>query len=196
VTRRPFALPVLAVAGASLALSSCMPAQFSGYYPVGKGTIESSRCIAGIRDTLRVSGPSGTEIMLHARKTHSSGAGELQVYVTIPDHVSMQLLSRDFILESPAWAEPMILPVVVITAPGPREYDPLAVLSGSTDDSRNIYSLWFRPVGEDLPVQAGIPAGSEFSLRLPAIAINGERFAVERILFKPYREWGLYYCIQ
>lgn len=170
--------------------------RFAGYQPSGPGRLEGGYCVAWIKDNLRIAGPSGTDVVVSAAENHADHTLELGVAVTMPDQVAVRLLADHLVLSSPDWPQSKALPIVVISAPGPRQYPPLAVLRGSDRPEMNSFTLWFRPVGKGNLNQTGIPAIPRFSLELPPMEIDGQGFQPGIVRFEPYRKWGMYYCVQ
>lgn len=165
-----------------------IPFKFSGFRPGGPGVLVESYCVAGVRDRLRIDAPHGAVIFLRAAKNGTGAPASLDIYLEVPDGVSLRLLAPEVGLDSPEWSEPRSLAISEITAPGPRHYPPLAALPGSSEESMGRFSLWLPP--------GGMPAVSHFNVTLPAMSINGERFQAGTVAFDAYSEWGTYTCVQ
>lgn len=192
VTRAVF----VAVLALSLSLAGCIPAKFSGYKPIGNGSLAGGYCVAGIKDRLRVHAPSGVEVLLYAEENEKSNTILLGVDLIIPEGVSVQLLSSVLVLQSPEWAQSRTLAIHRITAAGPRVYEPSAVLPGSSQESMGAFTLWFLPGEKGTLWETGVHKVLTFTLSLPALSINGRQFQVNTVAFEAYREWGMYTCVQ
>lgn len=191
--------PVAAVASIiamALMATGCMPSKFSGYEPSGPGIREDGYCVAGVRDNLRVEAPHGVQVHWRASRDQAADAILLDVNVSVPDGVIVQLRSPDLVLSSEEWARPQLLPIAEISAPGPRNLAPDAQLAGSADASRGNYHFWYFPVGRGMTSKTGIPAVSAFSVQLPPLLINGDAWESAPVAFREFTRWGVYTCAQ
>lgn len=184
------------VAIACLIASSCIPLRFSGYEPSGPGTLEPGYCIAWIRDNLRIDGPHSVSIRLRAYPYQTEGTLLLSIDVTVPADVSASFVSPYVTLDSPQWEGSKTLTIEAITTGGPRSVGPTDVLRSAAVGSSETFGVWFRPVGKGALDWTGLPLVDTFTLKLPAMQINGDAFQVEPVTFRAYRKWGMYYCVQ
>ncbi|KAA0208528.1 MAG: hypothetical protein EDM71_04225 [Proteobacteria bacterium] len=187
---------LLLIASTAWMATGCIPSRFSGYEPSGQGTREAGYCVAGIKDNFRVGATHGVQVHWWASRDEQAGSILLDVNIDVPDAVTVQLGSPGLVLSSEHWSKPQPLPVAAITAPGPRELDPEAVLIGSSESSRGSYQLWYFPITRGVMSQTGIPAVPTFSAQLPPLLINGETWESAPVTFREYRRWGVYTCVQ
>lgn len=181
-------------------LLSCVPAKFSGYIPSGPGSVEGRYCSGpGIKDALRVRAPSGVQINIRAGQNQRNDTITLDVYLTVPDAVTAQLLESEFVLESSEWTQPRILPIDRIMGsglkPGPNRYAPTDRLAG-TGGSPGLFGLWFFNGDKGTLFETGLPKVSSFRLQFPPLSINGQTYRVDPINFEAYERLSVYTCVQ
>jgi len=195
MTKRRAAALCAAIAGAFI-LAGCIPAKFSGYEASGPGKRERDYCVAGLNELRLVESRDGVGIHWRAGRDEDTDTITMHVYMTIPAGVTVQLTSPALVLDSEHWAQPRLLSVQVISAPGPRQFTADAELAGSDEDSMGMYSFWFS-LAEDRPAaETGIPAVEHFTARMPALLVNGVAWDSEAVTFRKYSRWGVYTCIQ
>ncbi len=185
-----------AVLMSCLAAIGCLPMRISGYRPAGPGILESTQCLGGIEDRLRIAAPHGIAIYLRATLDEPEQVVSLDVYLTVPAGTTARWSSDRLLVRQ---AEPPLtreIMITKITAPGPRELAPLAELAGSADESSASYSLWLTPAGAGTHARSGLAATPQFTVELPALTVEGERFEPGPITFQSYREWGVVTCVQ
>lgn len=187
------AVTLLALAAS---LAGCIPAKFSGYRPTGPGSREGGYCVAGIRDRLRVPAIHGVEILLHAEEDGHDHTILLEVTLVVPDAAIVQLGSTEVLVRSPDWAQAPPLVIQRITGGASREHGPLAVLTGSSQDSMGTFTLWFLPGDTGTLWRTGMPAARSFAVSLPAMTVDGVPFQADVVTFEAYSEWGVYTCAQ
>lgn len=183
-----------------LVLASCIPAKFSGYVPSGPGTLERRYCAGpGIRDVLRIEPASGVRIEVKAGQNRSNNTIELEVSLTIPETVTLQLLEPQFLLESQEWAEPRSLLIDRIMGsgprPGPNLYGPTDKLAGPLG-SPGLFGVWFLKGDKGTLFQTGVPKVNSFTLRFPSLNINGQIYRIDPIKFEAYEKLSIYTCVQ
>lgn len=187
---------LLLIASTAWMAAGCIPSRFSGYEPSGQGTREAGYCVAGIQDGFRVEATHGVQVRWRASRDEQADSILLDVHVLVPGGATAQLRSPELTLASEYWSRPQVLPIAAISAPGPLESPPEAVLAGSSESSRGTYHLWYFPIAKGLQSQTGIPAVPTFSAQLPPLLINGETWESAPVTFREYRRWGVYTCVQ
>ena len=183
-----------------LAISGCIPAEFSGYLPNGPGTLVRRYCAGpGVKDVLRVQAYSGVRIETHAGWNRHNDTIELEVSMTVPTKVTVQLLEPQLLLQSREWTEPHVLLVDRImgsgSRPGSNRYSPLEKLSGASD-SPGVFGLWFLKGDKGTLFQTNIPKVNSFTLQFPPLRINNKIFRMDPIHFEVYKKWSVYTCVQ
>jgi hypothetical protein len=175
----------------ALTLSGCIPGRFEGYRPSGAGDRESSACVAGIRDVLRMPASSGVDILLRAVEDRDRTI-LLDASIVVPEGIVVRLRSSAIVFRSDEWPA-RVIPIVRITG-NAREYRPLAGLSGSDAGSAGTYALWF---GSGTALwRTDAPAARSFTVEFPALEIAGQPFQPEPVAFERYSEWGTFTCAQ
>jgi hypothetical protein len=177
-------------------LAGCFPQHFAGYRPIGNGELEGGYCIAGIKDALRTSAPGGLQIITRALLAPRERELEISVDVVIPSGVRMRFLADHIVITSNNATESAHLRITRITRSGPTELQPLDALDGLPDKTPTLYSVWVQPVSESALKPTPLSPSPGFSISLPAMLINAQPYQPDAIAFEPYREWGIYYCIQ
>ena len=183
---------------AAVLLQGCIPAQFSGYMPVGPGRLESDHCTT-IEDILTFTVPGGVEMTAWVPK--NTTPADLRLWMTVPAGAVVRLRSTLLVLESPDWSEPQTLRTVGIRLPGKSEdLPPSAELRGERQISYTAWGsvssvaegsrFWMRLDRAAAPSAGTVRAGS-FTLRFPELEINGEIHPVKPLLFKAYRKVGV-----
>lgn len=183
-----------------LVIPGCVPAKLSGYAPHGSGTLERRYCAGpNVADALRVDAGSGVRVDIRAGQNHRNGTITLDIRLTVPEKVVVQLLSSDLVLESMEWSKPRVLPIDRIlgsgTKPGPNSYAPTDKLSGSAI-SPGLFSLWFLKGEKGTTFQTGIPKVNFFTMALPSLSINEQVFHFDRLSFEAYEKLSFYTCVQ
>ena len=181
---------------ALMLLTACVPARFSGYRPVGTGALESSQCVAGLRDILRTQAREGVQLLWNAAIDPGDKHLLLNIVLEIPEGVGVRFLTPTVVLTSPAWPAPRFLTIRRITAAGPLEVGPMALLMGSSNRASSTFSLWYQVSGKGTLGETGLPAVERVTVKLPPLKINGERFQAGSVDFEASREWGFYTCAQ
>lgn len=176
----------------SFVLQACaMPVRVSGYVPSGVGTLKSASCILGKKDTLRIGGMDGVQIVVNAGKYEVKGTITLNIDLILRDGAMVQLLSPTIVLQIPE-SQNYRLTVEKITAPGPRTYSSTAELR-AISPLANTFSLWFTsgPAGA-----TSVPIVDSFILRFPDMRINDKVYQLESIKFDSYSSVGIASCVQ
>jgi len=108
----------------------------------------------------------------------------------------MRFLADHIVITSNSATESAHLRITRITRSGPTELQPLDALAGLPDKTPTLYSVWVQPVSESALKPTPLSPSPGFSISLPAMLINAQPYQPDAIAFEPYREWGIYYCIQ
>lgn len=182
---------------ACLLLHGCIPAQFSGYMPVGPGRLERDHCTT-IEDILTFSVDGGVELTAWVPK--SSMPADLRVWLTVPAGSVVRLRSPVFALESAAWREPQLLRTVAIASRKSGDAPPSAEMRGerqvnytawgSIDSVAEGSQFWIK-FARAASSHAGTAKAGSFTLRFPELDINGEIRQVKPLLFEAYTKVGL-----
>lgn len=183
-----------------LALSGCIPTKFRGYFASGAGTLESRYCGGlGIKDVLRVQAISGVLIEIRANQNQSNHTLTLDISLTVPETVTVQLLSPELVLQSREWEQPLILPIDRIMGsgpkPGPNRYRPTDRLIGSYG-SPGLFGFWFLKGDKGTLFQTDLPKVDSFTLQFPPLKINEQMYYMDTIKFDTYAKWSIYTCVQ
>ncbi len=192
-------LPVLGVAVATrlgivmpfvltVALQGCVPVRFSGYQPSGPGTVEGRSCVASIKDVHRDQTDTGVQILTRAGQNTLDNTIQLHIELIVPEGVTVQLLSLEFVAISPEWAGPQILRAREIGSYVATEE---LQIHGARGDLGN-FSLRFVP---RRPAQTPLPKVDTFTLQFPPLRINDHVYRPESVNFHAYKEWSIYTCI-
>lgn len=181
-------------------LSGCIPAKFSGYIPSGPGTLERRYCAGpGIKDALRIDADSSVRVDLRAGQNRRDDTITLDIRLTVPEAVVVQLLSSELLLESADWSTPRNLPINRILGSGPKSgpnhYAPTDKLRGGVT-SPGLFSLWFLKGDKGTTFETGVPKVNSFTLRLPPLSINGQIFRTDPISFDAYEKLSVFTCVQ
>jgi hypothetical protein len=175
--------------------AGCVPAQLEGYRPSGRGSLDDDFCIAGIRDRLRMRAPQGVELSLGTVRHGYRPGALLNVDFTVPGGVTLQWDSARVTLASPEWSRPRGWMIDRIVA-GASTHAATAVLAGAGGPRGRAYRLTFYATDTGTIGEPLIPPVREFTLTLPALAVDGVRFDPGPVHFEAYREWGFYTCAQ
>lgn len=181
-------------------LTGCVPTILSGYVPSGPGTLERRYCAGpGIKDALRIVTDSGVQIDLRAGQNRRNSTITLDVRLTVPETVTVQLFSSELVLESSEWLKPRSLPIDRIlgtgTKPGPNYYAPTEKLLGGVS-SPGLFSLWFLKGDKGTTFETGVSKVSSFTLKFPPLTINGRTQQIDPISFEAYEKFSVYTCVQ
>ena len=119
----------------------------------------------------------------------------LDVRLLIPEGVSVQMLSTEFVLTSPEWSSPRTVSVVRIedwttTDAQARTHAADAAVRGSARTHVHP-GLGLSLVAEGVRSQTRIPEVGAFQLQLPALRVDGEVVVLEPIWFEAYARFGV-----
>src|SRR4051812_28219636 len=166
-------------------LSGCVPVHVAGYEPLGAGERANLGCLMGIDNLLRTDLQAGVVRMTWADLDYKHEI-VLNSRIVIPPDVTVRLLSREFIAESPDWDMPKVLTVQSING---RES--MNTLQGASGDA-GIFDFWF----SERPGVTGLPQANTFVLKSPLLAINDKAYKPPDVMFRSTSKWGVALCVQ
>ncbi len=166
--------------------SACVPVHVAGYEPSGIGDRETLGCLKGVDNLLRTEMLAGVVRETWANAVHYKREVGLNNRLVIPKGVTVRMLSREFIVESPEWDKPKVLKVQSIN--GDALMNTLEGASGNA----GIFDLWF----SDRPGVTGLPEVTVFTLKSPLLAINDQTYQPPDVTFRSAAKWGVALCVQ
>ncbi len=189
-----------ATAVALIALTACVPMRFSGYQASGNGKQEISYCIGWIQDRLRIEALHGVELIVDAASPSYGSPLAVRVEMEIPIGTTVSWLERGVTYLSLEWPAPRKGEITMIQSGAGLRYEPLDAIPGTKtgqffDPGPSHFVFFSDPDGKSLIGDSNKPI-QRFSIELPPLSINGDRFTAGAIDFKAYRRWGQYYCLQ
>ncbi len=184
--------------GLILLLQGCVPAQFSGYMPLGSGRLEGDHCTT-IKDILSFAVDGKVELRVWIPKDRAPA--DLRVLIFVPMDSTVRLLSTDVVLESSEWLQPRRLHVEALAQAGQSsDLPPTAELAGKRHvnytawgsiDSITEGSRFWMKFGKEPPHIAPTSRARSFSVRFPELSINDEKHQVTPLLFEAYTRVGI-----
>jgi len=136
-----------------------------------------------------IKAPHGVSLVARPMKDKLNGTLLLYVNILVPTAVTVRTEKPEIVLTSPTWPEPRRLRINHFTGRGGSRFPPESALQGFTDPDLppEVVTLWYLPHADTEFPPTGLPQVPEFTLQLPTLEINGERFQPGPITFRACR---------
>ncbi len=180
LTRRGFLLlAVVAIQTACVGWPS--PVSDSGLLPHQAG----GYC-TGWSNAKGIKAPHGVSLVARPMKDKLNGTILLYVNILVPSGITIRTVNPELILTSPEWPEPRRLRIDHFTGRGGSHFPPDSALRGFADPNLppEVLTAWYFPDNDTGLPSTHLAQVAEFTLQLPALEINGERFQPGPITFR------------